>query len=193
MSRDIALGPDVMSGIGLAAATAVLGALETCGLRGAELKWPNDILYEGRKLAGLLIELHGEHHGRSLLVIGIGINISMTEDAAHHIDQPWIDLSSILGHMPARNRLAANIIHELTLMVDTFTRNGLAPFRERWAAYDLTKDRPVRVESPWRPLSGIARGIDDHGALLVETEDGIQHVLSGDVHLRQDQLETLND
>ena len=193
LSRGVALGPDAMSGIGLAAATAVLGALETCGLRDAGLKWPNDILHQGRKLAGLLIELHGEHHGNSRLVIGVGINVAMTADATRHIDQAWTDLRSILGHMPARNHLAGNMIHELTLMIDTFTRDGLAPFLDRWAAYDLTKDRTVRVDSSWRPLSGIARGIDGHGALLVETEEGVQHILSGDVHLRQDQLETLND
>lgn len=193
MSRAIDLGPDALSGIGLAAATAILAALEHRGLHGAGLKWPNDILYGDRKLAGLLIDLRGEHYGRSQLVIGVGINIAMDEDADRHIDQRWTDMRSALGYLPERNPLAASLIHELVLMLDTFTRDGLKPFLERWAAYDLTRDKPVRVESPWRTLSGIARGIDDHGALLVETGDGIQHVLSGDVRLRQEQLEPLND
>ncbi|MBI1196202.1 MAG: bifunctional biotin--[acetyl-CoA-carboxylase] ligase/biotin operon repressor BirA [Gammaproteobacteria bacterium] len=193
ISRAVELGPDAMSGIGLAAATAIVKTLEACGLDGAGLKWPNDILYRGRKLAGLLIEFHGEHHGRSRLVIGAGVNVAMDEDAGRHIDQPWTDLCTVLGGMPERNPLAARLIHELTLMVDTFTHDGLKPFLESWAGYDLTRDKTVRVESPWRTLSGIARGIDDRGALLVETGDGIQHVLSGDVRLRQEQPETMND
>jgi len=194
LSRSLALGPDAMSGIGLAAAVSIVRALEeSCGLHDAGLKWPNDILHQDRKLAGLLIELHGENHGHSQLVIGIGINVAMANDADQHIDQPWTDLTSILGYMPERNPLAACIIHELAVMIDTFTKDGLTPFLDQWATYDLTRDRRVRIESPWRPLSGIARGIDAHGALLVETDSGIQHVLSGDVRLRQDQLESLND
>lgn len=193
VSRAIDLGPDAMSGIGLAAATAIVKALEACGLDGAGLKWPNDILYRGRKLAGLLIEFHGEHHGRSRLVVGVGVNVAMSEDADRHIDQPWTDLATALGRMPERNTLAAKLIHELTFMIDTFTHHGLKPFIGPWTAYDLIRDQAVRVESPWRTLTGIARGIDDRGALLIETEDGVQAILSGDVRLRHEHMETLND
>jgi len=193
LSRGIALGPDAMSGIGLAAAVSIARALEACGLRNTGLKWPNDILHQGRKLAGLLIELRGENHGYSQLVIGVGINVAMTDDANEHIDQPWTDLSAILGYAPERNALAAHIIHELTDMIDSFMQDGLKPFMDQWASRDLTRDRRVHIESPWRALSGIARGIDAHGALLVETDSGLHRILSGDVHLRQERLESLND
>jgi BirA family transcriptional regulator, biotin operon repressor / biotin---[acetyl-CoA-carboxylase] ligase len=93
-------GPGLVSGLSLAAGVALLRALEQYGVSGAGLKWPNDVLWDNRKLAGLLVDVQGEAAGPTLVILGVGINGYISPQDAAHIDQPWIDLQGITRRRP---------------------------------------------------------------------------------------------
>lgn len=97
-------GPETLGGLALAVGLAVRAALEDAGVPGVTLKWPNDALYRGSKLAGALIELSGEAGGASCVVVGVGINVSMPRERAAAIAQPWTDASRAAGKTISRNR-----------------------------------------------------------------------------------------
>lgn len=177
-------GPDALAGLSLAVGVAVLRALRRLGVADAGLKWPNDLLWQGSKFAGTLIEMSGEACGNCSVVIGIGINVRMPRALGAPIDQAWTDLATITGTIPSRNRLAGTLLSELIEMLAGFERKGLAPLLEEWRRYDILRDSPVTVTTPHGELSGIARGIDTGGALLVEEGGIIKRYLSGDVSLR---------
>jgi len=179
------LTPAELSGVSLAAGLAVIRGLEQLGVRGAGLKWPNDILHQHRKLAGLLLEVSGEQSGPSRVVLGLGLNVSMPSFAAESIDQPWIDLDSLPGGKTvSRNRLVAVLLDNLAAILSGFEADGLAPLVKEWRRYDLYYGEPVRLQMGGRQVEGIHRGIDSSGALLLETSDGIQVHHGGEVSLR---------
>ncbi|MCC6302470.1 MAG: bifunctional biotin--[acetyl-CoA-carboxylase] ligase/biotin operon repressor BirA [Gammaproteobacteria bacterium] len=177
-------GPDALSGLSLAVGVAVVRALRRTGVADAGLKWPNDILWRDAKLAGTLIEMNGESCGDCSVVIGVGINVCMPRLLGAAIDQAWTDLASVTGTHPSRNRLAAVLLDELAEMLAGFEKTGLAPLLEEWRRHDIMLGREVTVTTAGGGESGIARGIDDRGALLVEADGVVRPYLSGDVSLR---------
>jgi BirA family biotin operon repressor/biotin-[acetyl-CoA-carboxylase] ligase len=180
-----ALGPGRLGGLSLAAGAVVAEVLSAAGVAGIELKWPNDVLWQRRKLAGLLLEVAGEAEGPSHLVLGLGVNLRLPAGAGDGIDQPWCDLAQALGgRLPGRNALAADLIGGLWAAAETYGREGIAPFRARWSAFDRLQGAPVELRSGAARLAGIHRGIDDDGALLLETEAGVRPYHAGEVSLR---------
>ncbi|HEX7044106.1 MAG TPA: biotin--[acetyl-CoA-carboxylase] ligase [Burkholderiales bacterium] len=182
-------GSAMMAGLSLAAGVAVARAVERYGVDAAAaalgLKWPNDLLCRGRKLAGLLVEVHGEASGPCLVVLGVGVNCRIAPADARRIDQPWTDLRSLLGETIDRNRLAALLIAELHAMFVTFAASGLAPFRPDWEARHLYANHPVRVVRAGETYEGVVEGIDDSGALRLRGPAGDTHIFySGEVSLR---------
>lgn len=174
--------PAQLSALPLAVGVVCARALNNLGAP-AGIKWPNDLLVSGRKLGGILIEHRGETGGPCRVVIGIGINVAMSANQAGDIAQPWISLSDAAGKPVSRNVLAIELLSGLMDALPRFERNGFAAFTAGWEQYDLTADRPVRIEaSP--AYEGIARGVDANGALIVETPSGRQAVHSGEVSLR---------
>lgn len=187
------VGPAMVAGLSLAAGVAVVRALEGYGVTGCGLKWPNDILWcsaatpggEERKLAGLLVEVHGEASGPCTTVLGVGVNCCIAQQEARRIDQPWTDLHTITGETTDRNRLAALIIEQLYTMYNTFAHSGLAAFRQDWERRHLHAHRPVRVSLNGTAFEGTIEGIDGNGALRVCDERGATRVFhSGEVSLR---------
>ncbi len=178
-------GPGIVAGLSLAAGVAVLRALEEYGVRGAVLKWPNDVLYEEKKLAGLLVDVQGEATGPSLVVLGVGLNGYIGERDAARIDQPWTDLHTIAGEPIDRNRLAALVIRELRDMFELFADKGLAAFRDEWQRRHLYHGRRVRLLAGEREMTGTVEGIDAHGALLLRDARGQTRAYhSGEISLR---------
>ena len=173
-----------LSGLSLAIAVAIVRALIKLEIDDIALKWPNDVLWQDRKLCGVLLEMHGEASGPWLVVIGIGMNVNMGPTSPEIIGQPWVDLQTILGHYLERNRLAGMLLSELVVAVTNFQLSGLAPFLAEWRARDICRDRPVELHFPNIVQQGIARGIDDHGALLLETGDVVKPYHAGEVSLR---------
>jgi len=178
-------GPAFASGLSLAAGVAVLHAIEEYGVEGGGLKWPNDVLWKGRKLAGLLADVAGEAAGPCVAVLGVGINCFIHEREAARIDQPWADLQTITGAPVDRNRLAALVIRHLRAVLEDFADSGLAPYRGEWERRHLYAGRKVRLLQGEATHEGIAEGVDEHGALCVRDARGaVRKFHSGEISLR---------
>lgn len=178
-------GPAALAGLSLAAGVAVLRALEAFGVARAGLKWPNDILIDGRKLAGLLVDLRGEAAGPSFAVLGLGLNVHIAAAEAAQIDQPWASLREWLPAPVDRNRLAALLFGELAAMLAEFERSGFAAFRAAWERRHVFAGQTVRVRQAHGDAVGVVVGIDEHGALqLREASGAVRTLHSGDVSLR---------
>ncbi len=179
------VGPAGLGGVSLAAGAVVAGVLDRLGVRELGLKWPNDLLWRGRKLGGLLLEVAGESQGPSRLVVGLGLNLDLGHAAAETIDQPWADLREALGgRVPGRNRLAAALIDDLLGMLQGYAETGAGPWLTEWARFDLLCGQPLRVEQGGRALLGDYAGIDPDGALRLATAEGVLRLCSGEVSLR---------
>ena len=178
-------GPAQLGGLSLAAGTAVAIALEAEGAEEIALKWPNDVLWRRRKLAGLLIEVAGETQGPSLVVIGAGLNTRLSGPEAAAIDQPWADLDAVLGRGNyGRNRLAARLAAGLIRVLDRYGREGMSSFLPDWERFDLHRGEPVEVRFGDRSTVGIHAGITSEGALRLEVNGEVRTFHAGEVSLR---------
>jgi len=178
-------GAASLGGMSLAMGVAVLRSLHAQGVEGIGLKWPNDVLAEGKKLAGILIDVVGESTGPCAIIIGVGVNVDMPASAGARIDQPWIDLSSVAnGTRFSRNRLAAALLDNMLAAIREFESTGLQSFLDIWRRNDVVDGRQVDLHLPGRVIKGRACGIDAGGALLVETATGRQRFASGEVSVR---------
>ncbi|MBT8116223.1 MAG: bifunctional biotin--[acetyl-CoA-carboxylase] ligase/biotin operon repressor BirA [Gammaproteobacteria bacterium] len=178
-------GAAALGGLSLVTGIGLMRCLRGMGIRQAGLKWPNDILVDGAKLAGILIDVTGEVGGDCAVVIGIGINVDMPPTAAAGIGRDWTDLCSVTGgDSPSRNRLAATLLDELLPALDTFESGGLGPFMDEWREHDVLAGQPIDLLLPDRTVSGRACGIDDGGALLMDTAAGRKRFAAGEASLR---------
>ena len=180
--------PPDLGALGLVIGVCVLRALREQGVRNASLKWPNDLLLGERKLGGVLIDLRAESAGPAYVVIGIGLNVALGEQVSRRIAEaglPAADLSDAGLSAASRNRVAAGLIGACVRGLMEFERQGLKPFIEEWRSADALRGRPVDVRAVEGTTSrGLARGIDVHGALMVETPQGVRRFISGDVTVR---------
>lgn len=173
-------------GLSLVIGVAIVEALEGMGLSDIKLKWPNDLYYQDRKLAGILVEMSGQAGASAHLVIGIGMNLSMT-DPSVAIDQPWASLSEVAGQTAIdRNQLVVTLIHTLNRTLQEYEMHGMREFVTRWNRLDNFIDRRVRLIIGSQQVSGIERGIDETGAVLLETEDGLKRFIGGEISLRRE-------
>lgn len=164
-------GLSAMSGLSLAVGVALAGALRALGADVA-LKWPNDLVARGGKLGGVLVEVGGEWQGPCHAIVGIGINLRMPAGALA-IDQPYIDLATLLGDaMPTREACAVALLDSLLPALARFAAHGPGEFLAAWPAFDALTGRDVQVLAGERRLVGTARGIDAQGRLLVALPDG---------------------
>lgn len=180
-----------LSGLSLMVGLALVRSLNCMDVRGLALKWPNDVLLEGRKLAGILIELssspssHPEKR-RLAAIIGIGLNLRPLPQDLLPPDQAIAALTDGLPSLPELSRLMAELLAGLHTHLTAFTLEGFAPFREEWQRYNAYADHPVRLLADFSPpLEGMCRGVDEKGALLLETANGVQRIVSGEVSLRR--------
>jgi BirA family biotin operon repressor/biotin-[acetyl-CoA-carboxylase] ligase len=179
LSRRFRTTMATMSGLSLVVGIAVAEALE---MKGVGLKWPNDLVHDGRKLGGILVNLRAAPEGCCDAVIGIGINLSLPE--APGIDQPWTDLARCGAAPESRNALLAALLERLLPALQDFERDGLEPFLGRWQRLDAYAGREVRVLAGDRIHEGRLDGITASGALRLRAngEECIFH--SGEVSLR---------
>jgi len=172
----------------LVVALAAAKALSRAGLKGHRVKWPNDLLLDGRKFCGCLVEMQADPKGPCHAVLGVGINVHMpaTEETSD-IDQPWTDLHSQSAEF-SRNDLAALLLEELIVQLDLFARQGFGPFREVWELWDGLCGQTISVYSGNREFTGKASGIDERGALILDTGKEALKLHSGEVSMRKTQL-----
>lgn len=177
-------GVAALEGLSLSVGLALRDALARLGADSVRLKWPNDLLVEGRKLGGILIEIMGDAAGECEVVIGIGLNVALPETGTESISQPAIDLTEILGERPSRNALLAVIVEELFANLDRFEQQGFAAMREQWQQANAHRDTPVRLIAGSQEVRGICRGVDASGALLLESEGRIESYHGGEISVR---------
>ena len=170
-------------GLSLVIGIVMAEVLQHLGAEQVRVKWPNDLYLNDRKLAGILVELTGKTGDAAQLVLGAGINMAMRETNASQIDQRWINLQEA-GITIDRNELAAKLLNELRNSLRQFEIDGLAPFISRWRQLDNFIDRPVKLLIGEQQIFGIARGIDQQGALLLEQEGVIKPFIGGEISLR---------
>lgn len=176
-------GAASLEGLSLAVGVAARRALAT-GREGhrVALKWPNDLMFQDRKVGGVLVEMQGDPSGDCHVVIGVGVNLGMGRAEAAPVDQPWADVLEI-GDFD-RNGLAAALLNQLIPLVDAFPERGFAALREEWLASDLCLDRPVKLITPGATLEGVARGVAPNGAIRIEVNGEVRHYSGGEVSLR---------
>jgi BirA family biotin operon repressor/biotin-[acetyl-CoA-carboxylase] ligase len=177
-------GVSRLAGLSLAVGIAVARALESSGVRGVGLKWPNDILLEGDKLGGILVELESEP-GAMLAVIGIGLNLQLPPAGEEAFLQRPAALAQALSPLPDRHQILAQVLIDLAEVLDRFAEGGFSVLRSEWQAHHSWQDRQVRlVDGSRLDREGICLGADEDGALLLRTPAGIERCLSGDLSLR---------
>lgn len=177
-------GVAALEGLSLICGLAVAGAAERVAGEEAggrvTLKWPNDVLLDGRKVAGILLEVSGGMEGACQVVIGIGVNVSMPRQSGAGIDQPWAALSEAGPRAPGRDELAASLVEELVQRLKLFEVSGFAPFRREWESRDHYLGVPVRITGmAGSGLTGTEQGVDDSGRLRVRRDDGLVETLAG--------------
>jgi BirA family biotin operon repressor/biotin-[acetyl-CoA-carboxylase] ligase len=178
-------GLAALSGLSLAVGVAMMRALDELGVQGVGLKWPNDLLLNEGKLAGILIEAQGDMLGPSAVVIGIGLNLYVPESLRDQIDQPVSDLSALEQTMPERNRVLAVSLKHLASILHDFAAGGFASMRDEWEKHHVFQQRPVRLLLPdGSQIAGMALGISDEGALRLATAQGEKIFNAGEVSLR---------
>jgi len=181
-------GAAALEGLSLAVGVAAVKALRAVGLADAQLKWPNDVVWHGRKLAGILLEMTGDASGRCQVTVGVGINVAMTgSHSAESINQPWVDVQSAAGIAVSRNELLGRLLSELLPMLAQFEQAGFSRFRQQWLELDCMAGKAVTVHLGEEVVAGIAAGVDEGGALLVDTPSGRQSFRGGEVSLRLQQ------
>src|SRR5690554_505689 len=148
-------------GLSLVIGSVVARVIETLGVPGVELKWPNDILVDGKKIAGVLVELEGQALGVAHAIIGIGINVAMPEPSKAAMDQPWTDIGSLLVEGFDRNKLAALLLSDCHAALLQFNQFGLKPFIQQWQQFDRLSNQHVRIIMGDKEIVGIAMGIDE--------------------------------
>ena len=163
-----------------------VAACEACRKAGVEagIKWPNDVLVGGRKVAGILTELSAEPDAVHWVVLGIGVNLnSGPEDFPAELREVVTSLSIERGQPVPRALFAAALLSELEQWLDLHADEGFGPIRAAWRERSVTLGREVRADGENGEIAGVAEDIDETGALLVRVRGGLVRVVAGDVRL----------
>ena len=186
--------PADLPALGLALGVAIAKVLSGLGAQRLSLKWPNDLLHDGRKLGGLLTQLRQESGGAATVVAGLGLNLALPDAARNAIeavnssDHPALAVADLAGAtpqgVPSRNLIASRLVLGFEDALREFATVGFTGFAQEWAALDALRGAPVRVHQGSERFEGTARGTDRDGALLVESAGRVLRVFSGDVSVR---------
>ena len=178
-------GIATLVGLSLAVGLAMARALNQHSQFPVKLKWPNDVLVDFRKLAGILVEIQGDIQGPSFAVVGIGLNVRLPPAQRESIDQAVVDLDEMQVHI-GRNALLATCLLELREVVEVLRCEGFKALRAEWESHHAHAGQPVSLVLPHaQVVEGVARGVRDDGAFLLQTENGeCTAYNSGDIRLR---------
>lgn len=176
-----------LEGLSLAVGVLVAESLQELGVQGVELKWPNDLLCDGQKLGGVLIEVGGDLNGDCAVVVGVGLNVAMHNSleskAQSLIQQPWTDLCR-QGFVGNRNQLCATLIEALLPALKSYPERRFGFYRERWESRASWRNQPIQVHSPGHVTQGVMLGVDATGGLRVRTDTGEVILSGGEISLR---------
>ncbi|VEB38578.1 bifunctional biotin--[acetyl-CoA-carboxylase] ligase/biotin operon repressor BirA [Legionella cherrii] len=174
-----------LSGLSLVTSLAIVATLNELDLSSnIKIKWPNDILWDNKKLCGSLIEILAESNGNVQVIIGVGLNVNTDTQNSPLPDKPWCSLYEMTQKHFDRNVLIAKLITHLEYYLIKFIHHDLNFFMDEWSKSDYLFGKKIKVTQSSNTLSGLACGINDSGQLIVEDDDGIKHFLSsGDTSL----------
>ncbi len=171
-------------GLSLVVGIALAETLVALGVKDIKLKWPNDVYWQGRKLAGILVEMTQPAPQTLDCVLGLGLNLSMPDTT--DVDQPWVNLREACPNMPDKNTLVIILIKKIYAALDEFEQKGLMHFLSSWRQFDFFYQRAVTVFIDNQTIKGIACGIDAKGALLVEVKGQLFSFTHGEISVRPD-------
>lgn len=173
-----------LEGLSLVVGVALLRALKRMQIHDVGLKWPNDILHNGAKLSGILLELIGDPADRCHVVIGIGINVNMSADKEHNISQAWTSLRKITGAAVNRNELAVTLYQELANCLKVHAEDGFSVFKQEWEAAHVWQGKAGMISTVANQIEGTILGVDSTGALRLLVDEREQCFSGGEVSLR---------
>lgn len=178
-------GVSALSGLSLAIGIAIVRVLKSFSICNVCLKWPNDILIDNQKLAGILIELRGEILGPSYAIIGIGINFKLSEITKSSIKQNATDLYAFLDSCFDRNLILGALLAELHSILTVFGEFGFSHFKKEWISYHAYEGQAVRLLLPNdKIVEGTVDGVIDDGSICLVTAMGRNSYHVGDISLR---------
>lgn len=169
-----------ISSLSLVVALIIAETFQECGVEGVQIKWPNDIYYQGKKAGGILIESKMDRSGIAI-VIGIGLNLTMNTIDPNIVNQPWADFAKY--HFD-RNKLAATLANRLQQMLNEFPQTLLDNYLERWRQFDCFYQKPIKLITATAEIHGISQGINENGELLLEQDGKLQAFSIGEISLR---------
>lgn len=182
--------PEVLPPLTLAVGVATANALASFGIDQVRLKWPNDLLIDGAKLGGILVEsqLSRNNAASSVTAIaGIGINLTVPKTIADEVDSAWasgpVGLDDCIPEPPGRDDLAARLVDTFVDAMSLYDEHGLAPFEQAFVRVDWLRGQPIVVETPDGEIAGVAAGIERDGSLLLQRRDRVQRIFSGSIRI----------
>jgi BirA family biotin operon repressor/biotin-[acetyl-CoA-carboxylase] ligase len=169
--------------ISLVSALAVAGALRRFVPSGIGVKWPNDVLLNRRKAAGILLEMKGEFDKIEYVIIGIGINVNvLLEDMSPELREKTTSLLHESGEHFSLDEVLGEVLIQLETSYNQFLCEGWPAFQERFNRECTHRGHPITVQQGEQAWSGVDRGVDEWGRLLVAMEDGtVRRISTGDV------------
>lgn len=174
-----------LTSLGLVASVILVRVLKRAlGVSQVGVKWPNDVLCHGAKMAGILIEVRGEVGSSYHAVIGVGLNLRGCAQMRARINHPWIDLDRVTATPWSRNMVATVLISEFLQTLPEYEAKGFAAFADEWRGYDLFRNKTVRLLLPTGDVVGQARDVDADGALLLSVNGYLRRYHCGEVSLR---------
>ena len=168
-------------GFSLAIGVATVTALEFAGVKDVKLKWPNDVVYQDKKLAGILIESVPSVDGSVFAIVGVGLNVHNSKSIAKVIDRPYTTLEE-MGYDFKRNDICIALINEIKYVARTFAKSGLSSFIDNWMRHDILMGRNVEVAiSSHRSVVGRVAGVNRQGELILDSNVGRTAIRSGHI------------
>jgi BirA family transcriptional regulator, biotin operon repressor / biotin---[acetyl-CoA-carboxylase] ligase len=182
--------PDKLTGLSLVIGIAIVQALKEYGLEGIKLKWPNDIVFQQKKLAGVLIETQASNPEFCAIIIGVGLNLysPITHSHSIAINQSITDIYSIQKNPPQRNRLAGLLLKNILNILHKFERNGFTCVVKAWQNLDSLKGKSIQIQTSQELLQGIAQGINAKGQLQMTIKGKLHCFNSGEIHINKNYL-----
>lgn len=171
-----------LAGLSIMVGVSVSKSLMRLGIDDTQLKWPNDVYHQNKKLAGVLIELEGQVGAQTNAIIGIGLNYHLPQDI-QGIDQAFTDIHHT-GVTVSRNQLVACIIEDLWHNLTLFENDGLSNFLDDWHKRDWLLNKAITVHNGSNAVHGVSKGIDKDGALLLQQNGSVQAFHGGEISVR---------
>ena len=169
-------------GLSLVVGIVMADTLREISSQDIKVKWPNDLYLDDQKLAGILVELAGKTGDCVHVVIGVGVNLMMTNPDPNIVNQKWTNLGKV-----DRNLLVAKVAKNLKTKLRDFEQHGLTPFLNDWQRLDNFVNRPVKLLIGDNVIRGVAKGINEQGALLLEQNGETKAFIGGEISLRSDE------